>query len=635
MNMRFSHKRRDRKDRKDTERPDRGPRSAEFHSAGWRLLLCGWLVLLSTLAVAQAANMELPQLPPLAPDKPFSFAVLGDNRGDASGQLSPVFLEVLQAVQDAAPVFALNTGDMIYGLTADETVARDQWRLYHEAIARCKAPFFHVPGNHDLWSEASARLYAETLGPTYYAFDHGRARFIALDTETEPARLGSKQFEWLRNQLEAAGPRVVFVFLHRPLFPVDGAIGSSLDFHPEERDRLHRLLVKHRRAIQGVFAGHEHLYHFHERDGVRYYILGGGGAPLYMAPELGGFPHFLWVRVEGDRVVTELKRVGAPITPLATPQPRKAGELLESWEQGTFSFGWDYTVTTEITAAHGSEGRRGLQMNFDLAQCPWPVLSLPLPARRDFRNLQALAVDVYLPSDLAGRFFLSAGVEGAEKHEAPPATLKPGWNTVRTDFGNAWFPMTDREAVRGLGWTLTSDKTNGLRGSVVFDNVRLEQPAVGGKTSLEVLESWERPLLWRVADESVLAETTTEFATEGQHGLKLHLDFSQCPRPVLLARLNPPWDLRDVNALTVDLFVPDELAGLVSVALALRAKETAYAAPPLPLKRGWNKTKVRLTGAWLPKEVRAAAEQVEWTLTSKSKQARGGIVFDSLRAEAR
>ena len=588
-----------------------------------------FLLLLFSLAATLAAQEALPQLAPIARGKPFTFAVLGDNRGDESGEQPAAFRQILRAVNKAGPAFAVNTGDMIYGRTTNESVAREHWRLYHSAAAQLKVPLFHIPGNHDIWSPTSATLYAEMLGPSYYSFDYGRARFIALDCETESSRLGTKQFEWLRQQLETASSRIAFVFLHRPLFPVDGAIGSSMDADPKAREQLHQLFVQHRRTIKGVFLGHEHLYHFHERDGVPYYITGGGGAPLYMAPELGGFHHFLLVQVDADKVAVELERVGAPVTPLLTPRRLQPGELLESWEQGLFWFAWNYTVTTEITPHQASEGRRGLQMNFDLAQCPWPVLALPLPVPWDFRKLEAFVMDVYVPVELRSSFSLTVSAEGAQKHEAPPARLKAGWNTVRTAVDAAWLPVADQGGIRALGWNLTSDDTNGLRGSIVVDNLRLEHR--GARP--ELVEGWERPRLWRVADESVLAETSTQFASEGKRGLKMHLDLGQCPRPVLLARLNPPWDMSGVGTLAADVYVPDTLPGDVAVALGIRAREAEFASPPVALRSGWNSVKVSLKGPWLPTEARTAAEQVEWTMSSPHKDLRGWIVFDYLRAE--
>jgi hypothetical protein len=609
-----------------SQRPATGMLRAVW-SQSWLCALLLWL----SMIPARAAEATPPQLNSIPAGQPFTFAVLGDNRGDDSGAQPAAFGQILRAVNEAGPAFVVNTGDMIYGHTADEAVAREHWRLYRAVTTSLQAPLFHLAGNHDIWNEMSARLYRELCGPAYLAFDYGPAKFILLDGETIPSRLGKAQFDWLEKQLQGVGRRAVFVFLHRPLFPVDGALGSSMDAFPKDRDRLHRLLVRHRHQIKGVFLGHEHLYHFRQREGVPYYITGGAGAPLYMAPELGGFHHFLLVRVTADKVVVELKKVGPPVNPLLPAKRLAAGELLESWEQGLFWYAWDYTVTTELTSDHASEGRRGLQLNFDLAQCPWPVLSLPLPTPWKLGDYTAFSVDVYLPAALPGRFALIPGVETQAKHEARPVPLQLGWNTVRADLEGAWLPAQGRGLVHGLGWNLLAESNSTLRGSVAFDNFRVERR--GGRAAPpagELWEGWERPWWWRVTDESVHAETTPQLATEGRCGLRVFFDFARCPRPTLLARLNPPWDLTAAGALAVDVFVPDNISARMSVFLALRAREAEFIAPPAALRRGWNKVRIPLTGGWLPQEVRAAVEQVEWILGSANPTLRGWAVFDRL-----
>jgi len=194
---------------------------------------------------SQPSVLRLPQPPAIASGKPFTFVVVGDNRGESSGLASPYFSKIVQEIKQVAPDFVLNTGDMINGYAGeDEAHLRTLWQGYEKAIAPLKTPWFHIPGNHDLFDATSARVWQELLGPAHYTFDCGDALFIALDTETERGRLGETQYEWLRGKLAAARNRKVFVFLHQPLFPVDGHIGSSLDQFPKERDRLHQLFVQ-------------------------------------------------------------------------------------------------------------------------------------------------------------------------------------------------------------------------------------------------------------------------------------------------------------------------------------------------------------------------------------------------------
>ena len=39
-------------------------------------------------------------------------------------------------------------------------------------------PFYSAPGNHDVWSDASAKLFGKYTGhPLHYSFDYGPAAF--------------------------------------------------------------------------------------------------------------------------------------------------------------------------------------------------------------------------------------------------------------------------------------------------------------------------------------------------------------------------------------------------------------------------------------------------------------------------
>jgi hypothetical protein len=586
------------------------------------------VVLCSFVASADPAEESLK---PITPDSPFSFVVFGDNRGDASGLQPSSFREVLASVKREEPSLILDSGDMIYGHVRAESYIRTQWHIYRQTVKGVRAPMFHVPGNHDLWNAKSARIYRELWGRTYYAFTYANSRFIALDTETTPARLSAPQVDWLRRELQVCRLPNIFLFMHRPLFPIDGGIGSSLDAYPQQRDQLHQLFMQYRDRIRSVFSGHEHLYSYQQRDGIAYYTSGGGGAPLYMAPERGGFHHFLKVQVDRDQVNVEVHKVCAPRALLMPVRQIVPGEILESWNQGLLWFAWDRTANVEIVDSDGSQGRRALRLNFDLTQYAWPVLVLPFTSPRDFSDVSSVLIDVYIPNESGTNFTLALAAQGVEKRESIPVTLKSGWNTVETRLLPSWLPAGDRRRLTTLEWSWSTTDQEGA-GYVLFDNLRIQHTPDHGTGKMELVESWERPLLWRIFDESVSAEVASGADPSKAAGLLLHQDWANCRRPVIFAQLNPPWDLSRVKALLLTSSAGNSAPKDLVVRLVLRANDTDYVGPGVALERGARELRFDLAERWLPANIRARVEQVAFVLETTDQTARADLLFQQFRA---
>jgi hypothetical protein len=87
--------------------------------------------------------------------------------------------------------------------------------------------------------------------------------------------------------------------MHRPLFS-----WFQGDFNPDDAVRLQDLFRT--QPVRAVFAGHDHFYAEEERDGVRYFTVGGGGGTLYAQPPQGGYSHYLLVHVDGERFDVEV-----------------------------------------------------------------------------------------------------------------------------------------------------------------------------------------------------------------------------------------------------------------------------------------------------------------------------------------
>jgi hypothetical protein len=247
---------------------------------------------------ASLAADSLASLGRLPPTDSFTFVVWGDNRCRAGALGSAEFPRIIRESNALRPVFTIGVGDLIPGADDDDAEwTRAQWTDFLNGVKRFDMPCLPVPGNHDLDGAKSNAMYEQLIGPRRYSLDFGGSRFIVLDSQ-EAFDANSPQFGWLGEQLaKPPRPRNAFLFLHAPLFFSDA-------WEP-----IHLLL--RRFPVRAVFAGHEHLYCYDERDGIKYVVTGGAGAPLRDPPERGGFYHYVIANLRGDEFSVAVARDGA------------------------------------------------------------------------------------------------------------------------------------------------------------------------------------------------------------------------------------------------------------------------------------------------------------------------------------
>ncbi len=242
-----------------------------------------------------------------APEAPtedgFSFVTIGDSRGDEPIVQPQAYLDCIKQINSlpSRPAFVINVGDLILGSEDEQELIMEEWDEFDRVTQEIKVPVHLVPGNHDVWDEQSYAIFTDRYGPTYYSFDHGNSHFVVLSSEEqeegEASKITGAQLKWLAADLDKHKAAVhTFVFLHKPFWTgLRGLDKTSWD------EDVHPLLAKHNVDI--VFAGHDHEYvNYGTRDGVQYYVTGGGGAPLHAMRETGGFHHFMVTTVDGSQV---------------------------------------------------------------------------------------------------------------------------------------------------------------------------------------------------------------------------------------------------------------------------------------------------------------------------------------------
>ena len=217
-----------------------------------------------------------------SPDK-FTFAVIGDPQGKYI-----TYKWLLDKVQKTDSIFLIVLGDLV------EKGSVKEYRSYLKAIALFTLPVFHIPGNHDVVYGGRYR-FLDYISPTDYSFDMGEFHFIMLDSSRWYLR--ESQWRWLERELK--GNRNNLVFMHVPPFsPVSRYEKYTLTGEKQDK-RLVALMKKYQ--VRAVFSGHIHGFLYEKREGVPYYISGGGGAELHLFGFQGGYYHFLLIDIDGDK----------------------------------------------------------------------------------------------------------------------------------------------------------------------------------------------------------------------------------------------------------------------------------------------------------------------------------------------
>ena len=255
------------------------------------------LIILGAAALAVAAAIL-----PGAAETPFTFVILGDRTGEAQ---AGVYEQVWKEAAAERPAFVLSPGDSIQGL--EDGTAEREWqevaRIW-KPYSRC--PLYLAPGNHDIWSATSEKLYVKYSGhPTHYSFDYGQAHFTILDNSRSD-ELSDAQLAFLEQDLKAhAGAAVKAIVSHRPSWIVPVVLRD-----PEFR--LHKLARQF--GVKYVIAGHIHQLLRFELEGITYLSVpsAGGHLRLSKAYKDGWFFGHARVEAKGPELDITIEEAKAP-----------------------------------------------------------------------------------------------------------------------------------------------------------------------------------------------------------------------------------------------------------------------------------------------------------------------------------
>ena len=235
-----------------------------------------------TIGLSLAACVEEPSSPSrpasLAPSS-VTFVGAGDIAGCSSSYRD-----------EATARLILNIGGTVYTLGDNaypDGTSNDFSACYSPSWGHFKSRTRPAPGNHDYRTSGAAGYFGyfgSLAGPCcrgYYTYTRGSWRIYSLNSE----RNLSRQLYWLTSHLANHPTRCVLAYWHRPRYST-GPHGSSTRMY----DAFKAL---YQAGAEVVLAGHDHNYQRfapmdadgeEQRAGVREFVVGTGGAPLYNFP---------------------------------------------------------------------------------------------------------------------------------------------------------------------------------------------------------------------------------------------------------------------------------------------------------------------------------------------------------------
>ncbi|MGF1455316.1 MAG: metallophosphoesterase family protein [Alphaproteobacteria bacterium] len=303
-----------------------------------------------------------------APEK-FQFAVMTDRTGGRRPGIFPVGVDKVNLVQ---PAFVMSVGDLIQGYTKDTAQITAEWDEFDGMVEELDAPFFYVPGNHDMMNVEMEGIWKARFGASFYHFRYKDTLLLVLNSEyldisdiegaSNDRTGGPGHDEWVETdgfkaardaqfayaeKVLTANPDVrwTFVFIHKPFwrsswvypprdpetrefilndYPVDGPYPTNLEV-PADWQRLQDMLGT---RDYTAFAGHRHSYDYGEfSDGPHTHehitLATTGGGSRLRGLTYGEFDHVMWVTMTEDGpVFANLMLDG--VQPKDFPQPDRS-----------------------------------------------------------------------------------------------------------------------------------------------------------------------------------------------------------------------------------------------------------------------------------------------------------------------
>lgn len=218
------------------------------------------------------------------------FVIIADRAG---GEEKGVFDNLLKQVNTLSPDFVMSIGDIIDGYTADTEYLDNMWKEFTEIKEHyLNAPFYPVPGNHDISNQLMANKWQKQWGYQYKSMMVNNDMFWLLNTEEGyDGRISETQIQYFEKALKDYNQDGwIYIFMHRPLWKYGDNNGY---------EHIRKLVEGRKKVV--VFSGHEHHYLKRTINGINHYMLStSGGGNNLRSNSLGEFHHFFFVTMTKD-----------------------------------------------------------------------------------------------------------------------------------------------------------------------------------------------------------------------------------------------------------------------------------------------------------------------------------------------
>jgi hypothetical protein len=294
------------------------------YSARWVAVLSLFLSIPALLAQTQPVDLRLQVT------NPFRFVAYGDTRftdsADTNASNPDVRRALVQAIDAARPAFISIGGDIAYN--GNDPKDWQIWDAETSIWRQHNIPVYPALGNHDLHGDQKVALanyfqrFPELQESRYYAVRAANTLMLVLDSSLD--ELSGPQGGWLTQELDHIPGDVDFVVLvfHHPPYTSSSDAKTHGGGHsaraPEQAlAKMIEARQQHATARFVVFSGHVHNYERHERNGVVYFVTGGGGAHAYPIDRGPGDPypdhrinyHYLLVEVDRSKLTVTMNRL--------------------------------------------------------------------------------------------------------------------------------------------------------------------------------------------------------------------------------------------------------------------------------------------------------------------------------------